>query len=555
MNRNRIPIIITKVSKLILVLLGFQLIGCYENVDNTEQTEVLIELPQIITDAELSGRFEEVGGLLIDSDFELVIGDNVFSKSNGEFYVSLEKVNKINQLIKINIDNEIVSLANIPLIANELHTITLNPLEKVASLTVSEGNLSIGSERMLFSFSGDDALAQGNSEVIINNLTDHLGYSGVIDNTTRVVLSHIQTVLVQSDNPTSSSPVTATVDVTNLPTTGNVGIFKFDEVIGNWKLVKAVETSMETIELPLFGMLSIAEYVPCVVYEGDVKGNDLSLVYQKIEVNNPSLTNGYAHYSTYGGKYLAFFEKEVESEITSLGCQSQSTTLLSIDSQDAKGQTMYFEDGDYGGMLVKPLVFDCNGDVGPSQYATLCKGENKVALQNETAQIVTTCENVDLSLQTLLDDGTRFSLPWDASIQDSIIYLPTCAGYDQGYTYMSIRGEDRVYPVFTIDKIDGNTILRSSDDNIQLILRGQEMRTYSEEEVGIIVNNQVFGDSEFYANCGTSTLGCGLDYCQVTHADEGWFRVSFGGRVWMQTVAPSAVAGNFYVSGNILIKE
>ncbi len=535
-----------------LILLTVHCTGCYENIDNTEEGEIEVELPQIVTDANLSGRLEAPDGTLLDVEFTLEIGADTYTGAHGEFYVTLEKVNKINQLITLHTSEGLVSLANIPLIPNELHTLTFNPLESVASLTTGSSSQTLSHEQVRLTFDGSKALDEEINTVTLYRLTDHLGYSGVVNNANRVVLNHLSTYLVEGDN--MQGQVSAQLEISDIATGRNIGLFRLDEAIGNWTFVTDLETANTSLDIPLLGLFSIAEYAPCVIFEGDILSNDLSLVYQKIEIANPSFATSYTHYTTYGGKYLAFLEQGGQSEMILNGCESVSTETLSIMAEDAKDRTITFEDDSYKSTLVKPLVFDCAGNLDSQQYATLCKGDSKVAMQNEEKNTITICPGDQLSIETLLDDGKVFSLPWDASIQDSIIYMPTCNGFDDGYAYLNIKGEYEVYPAFSLEQIDGNTVLTADDGSLQLILRDQGKKIYDVEEVGIILEDHNFGAAGFAVDCGTSPLGCGIDYCQVTHAGEGWFRVSFGGRVWMQTLSTS-VAGNYPISGNIVIKE
>lgn len=156
-----------------------------------------------------------------------------------------------------------------------------------------------------------------------------------------------------------------------------------------------------------------------------------------------------------------------------------------------------------------------------------------------------------------IKDGTSGpSFSWTTEIAAELSYLSNCQEHEDGYSFIKIRNDKKLYKAFSFDKEDGKTFLTAQDDALKLIVKGTDIGPYNVEELNIKIDDLNFGANGYAINCENSTQGCGIEEAFVSHYEEtndGWIRITFSGEAWMQTITPAA-AGNFPIEGIILCK-
>jgi len=136
-------------------------------------------------------------------------------------------------------------------------------------------------------------------------------------------------------------------------------------------------------------------------------------------------------------------------------------------------------------------------------------------------------------------------------------FLSNCQEYKEGYAYFKIEDETEVYQAFSYeyDSTTETTTLISEEGNIRMKFSGDMERSYNTEEVNVFIDDENFGKDGYFIKCENAAIGCGFTMFNVTHFEdnEGLLRVSFEGKLWMQTIQ-NPTAGNYMIEGVIVIK-
>ena len=133
--------------------------------------------------------------------------------------------------------------------------------------------------------------------------------------------------------------------------------------------------------------------------------------------------------------------------------------------------------------------------------------------------------------------------------------LSNCETFDAGYSYVTINGNTKIYEAFELSTTANQTILTSQDETFKLLVKGDSEGVYAGSDINLFIDDTDFGGVGYFIDCQTSTLGCGIDNLNITHYDadeEGIFRASFSGTVWILEESNETVAGNFPIEGVIV---
>ena len=134
--------------------------------------------------------------------------------------------------------------------------------------------------------------------------------------------------------------------------------------------------------------------------------------------------------------------------------------------------------------------------------------------------------------------------------------LTECEELAEGYSYIQIEDDVKVYDAFFLEEAGERTILKSENEKVKFIFKGNAPGMYEEDEVNVLIDDEDFG---YYIKCENSPVGCGITEFNVTHYETNGgngstVRVSFSGTLWMQTVSPP-VADFLDIKGVIIIKR
>lgn len=527
----------------------FCLTGCYENSDGTTTDTTETEFPKVTNDGFLIGTVVENGEII--SDYTLELNDQDYGVEK-QFYLELERANKLFQPISVYKGGELIAFAVTPILYNEVNLVEVEVFSRSESHQITQSLLSVElSQRLSLTIDGSDMANENVDQINIHLLDNSIGYSGNENNVKRFAINHLDAFILDAGDQSLNSILT----YTGYELTAHLGLFRFDRITSDWSLVREIDASQGTLPLETDGIYSIAEYIPAVIIAGELTHEGQQLGFAKIEIANGSLTSPYKHYSTGTGKYLAFVEQDADVEIAIQECDAQSIEQVTTMKEDRENVTIDFQDYEGSVYKVAAKVINCGTSQTSTTSASLINqdGESLIIPSNHEVTLAA-CSDHDYNLAVDLVDESQFSLPWSEDIDDPYIFLPNCAGVTDGYGYLMINGESKYYETFARDNtIADQIVLTSSGGEFQIRLRNNVIGHYETNEVNLVVNDVGFGQLGYAVDCGTSQLGCGLDYCQVTHLDSEWLRVSFAGEVWMQTLQ-ALNAGNYEVEGNILIK-
>ena len=146
---------------------------------------------------------------------------------------------------------------------------------------------------------------------------------------------------------------------------------------------------------------------------------------------------------------------------------------------------------------------------------------------------------------------------WSIHQIADITFLSDCDEYEDGFSYIKIKEDEKIYPAFNVQTEVMKTLLSEEQQRFSMDFLGTESRAYEKEEVRrIFINDIDFGDYGYQFDCN-STLDCGMEEFIVTHFDEepdGWVRITFKGRFFMGTIEP-ATAGYHPAEGVILTRR
>jgi len=264
--------------------------------------------------------------------------------------------------------------------------------------------------------------------------------------------------------------------------------------------------------------------------------------------------------ATENGKWIALLPESETIRMNLLNpCdESLQSETLDIDVNDLSGQNLIISDNNNYQKL-NITVLDCNGDTVSTPNLNVSSGNevnHYIFSENYSDKWIAVCDEFNIAAVDETSGESGPSLSWSTSIQDELDVLTHCGEYDQGYSVLKIREDEKIYPAFEL-RIEGErTVLQSPDGNVKFIFKGMEERMYDVNEVNVLIDDIDFGDKGYYIKCENSSYGCGIDNFNVTHYESegsGMVRVTFSGTLWMQTLTPS-VAGNFDVEGVIVIK-
>lgn len=551
----------------LLILLSFALlsVGCYKDIDQTPPPEIIIEVTEVLINTSISGSVVDLEGNFL-SGYDLKVNEEYNNVSTDYFLLRMEDLKKKGQTIHVLKDGAQIGIRTQLLVENDINHMEIMQHAPYKQKTISDNNTKMDIGKSLsVDFSSAKYEGGYNGDITVeyidiestNSLTP-VGYTSLSD----LVAVDSKGGFYLSLKTSSNDPVLAAKDSPIILKTSDLddevnSLFFFDQKEENWILVTEF-TSGDEIEIFGEGYYTFANYSNGVFVEGVVTKEGRPVSYQPMQWDLVSLSNQVC--ATEKGRWIALLpEKEsVEMNLLNPCDESLQTETLDIQVEDIKNQNLIIKDSDnYQSLDMR--IFGCDNQIITAPNLNINNGSEAlhyVFSDEYQDRWIAVCDEFEIAVfnETTGENGP--SLSWSTDINASLNALTDCNDFDEGYSYIKIREDEKIFSVFEIEEQGGKTILKSMDETVKFIFKGNQEGMYNVEDVNVFIDDSEFGEKGYYIKCENSALGCGINNFNVTHYEstgDGIMRASFSGTMWMQTISPS-VAGDFDIEGVIVIK-
>lgn len=553
-------------KKYLLPFLSILLIavGCYEDADNTPPPRIIIETTEVIINTSISGAVVDQNGDFLE-DYMLEVNDKINNIHSDYFFLELEDLKKKGQTIHVFKDNMKIGIHTHLLVENDINHMEILRHPAYQQKTITDINNELDYSKSLvadFSSVKWENGYEGNVNVDYvaiepsNKLTP-VGYNTVsdllaVDSRGGFYLSAYnedgENIIAQNDFPILLKTSDLDEDINSL--------FVFNEENEIWVLV-ADFTSGDEVEILGEGYYTFANYTPGVFVEGVVKKEETPVAYQPMSWYLTPQKNQIC--ATEKGNWIALLPEQESVEINLLNpChESVQTETLDVAMADINNQNLIVEESDNYQQL-NFTVIDCNEEVVAAPNLNLTNAGSSVQYvfsDDYPNRWIAVCDEFGIAAVNQAEGESGPELDWSTEIDGNLDVLTDCSAYNQGFSFIRIREDEKIYGAFEMEVIGEKTVLKSQDEKVKFIFRGNQEGMYNVDEVNVLIDDEDFGDKGYYIKCENSVYGCGIDDFNVTHfqSGNGTIRATFSGTLWMQTLSPS-VAGNFDVEGVIVIK-
>jgi len=537
------------------------LTSCYDDFDNST-TEVIEEKPRTIITTDINGK-AIAPGIEDYSRLRLEFNGQSVPLKDSLFYFNASGLNKEGQLFYLYLDDRLYGLASFPLIENAVNYIEIGPAGTWQTEVISAGQdaeltlnsdvlLSIGSERV--TAAGEPLSASATME--------YLGFSDSESRTTlpdsyldedgrreRLEATDLAFMcrLSNGDGEEAYSAFGGSHIIIRNPVQ-NSHLYK---VLGNGSLHR-LEPVDGRYSFDGNGFYIYATSVPAEMIESRMTYDNLPVPFARLELDGKPV------YTTQSGQWIAQLEEgAVANAVVRNPCGDTVQEWL-IDPSGFNRQTGLVLEEQNELAAVDIEVLGCQaGMIQPALILEHMEGDQLMVFREEPIKVAFLACDASFGIRGFdLENGSKGPLlEWRTALDDIIRYLSACASDDTGFSYISIDGIEKRYEPFEVREMDGETVLESQDGRVLFRFDGTDEGVVNEESVNLYINDPGFGAEGFSISCQNSPLGCGIDYFNVTHyEDSGWFRVSFAGRIWAQTLQP-AVASYYPIEGVIMRKR
>lgn len=557
-------------KKFHILLVTVFLAACHQDFETVIETTHSTEDPQIIITTQVTGRVTDVNDVTL-KDYTLDLGSNMLIQEQSYFLEEIDNTVKHGQYIDIVQNERSIGFANVLLLENDINMLDLRAFpEKQQSPISTNGENLINSESRIQvrNLEQEDGINHsGDFSIEFINLSDNrydwqLGNFGYDKSNALVSLKSIDRFFFEI-NDSGGNALFISNDTPSVYNYTNTieslsGLFYFNPEKTRWELVEKFTNA--PVQITETGFYMLAEYDSGIFVEGSLLLNGSPLSYQKHSWENPNTyTRGF---TSHDGKFLSVLPSS--SDILFNVIDPCDSAIRELDHQtiDINQEGIEFniqnEDGKF--FQLNTVVLGCDGEHRDESGIHLSYDTSNFiyAFNSSTIdQWLSVCTTTfDISTYNFDTDSFGPSHSWNTETEIPIQYISSCNDHVDGFSYLKIRQDKKVYPAFNFEKNGNSTTLESQDGAIKFILMGTQTGVYQPEELNIKIIDNNFGSNGYAVSCENSTQGCGIKDAYVSHYEEmsnGWIRITFEGEVWMQTIAPAA-AGNFSVSGTILCK-
>lgn len=537
--------------------------GCYENIDNTPEPEVVIQTSEVYVTTRLSGRVINQDDEII-SDYYLNINGTNQDVPSDYFLVELEEARKKGQTIRVNKDGNQIGLRTELLIENDINHLQIITHDVYNTAVKTQANATV----------------QINKELTVDftSATFESGYTGdvhleyiYID--PKIALTPVgydyESHLLAVDSKggfyitaSNDSGATLAIDPTSsvILKIGDLendvnGLFELNEETDIWELIGEVSADSE-IEISAKGYYTFAYFTKGVFVEGTITKDESAVAYQPMRWSHSGLQNEIC--ATENGRWIGLLpEKDVvEIELLNPCDESLQYEKITINNEDLDNQIVAITNTE-SYQYLNTTVIDCEGNA--LSNATLNITSNNIDnhfIFSEEGQNrwITVCNEFSIAAVDNDSQEQGTEIEWSPQLNETIDFLSTCPEYADGFSYLKIREDEQVYTAFSIETENNKTILSSENGEIKIIFKGDMTGQYQNKDVNIVINDSNFGVTGYFIQCENSEEGCGIQDFKVTHystEQNGQVRVEFYGNLWMQTLNPLN-AGTYPVKGVII---
>ncbi len=557
-------------QKLYFILLSSILfVSCYKDSDDSTEnvsigiTSITVEQTKILGEYPDKTIFD--GGPL-----QLVVGDETFEVFHSVFTVELNHVSKYSQPIYLYNDKELVSFTQSNLIENTVNYISFPIIDGFSTNPLQSSNPSINVNDQIKIQLPMDGIESPDGD--IENLTYSMHQSLDVSQMTSLASHGINRSghLLQLEisayfdiNITNENEVSINIRperTATLSTTGfiNQSLFYFDENVNRWVFIN--EISEADIKIASLGMYAIANYEEAVIYESQFVRENRPLAFQKVSIDNSFASSQIV--TTSNGKWVQVLSSDKITELTiNNPCGSTITNIeIEVGIEDLKASPIEINTISNDLFHVKTQIFSCGGELqlGGEFVIEDQTQERYYAFSEMNIDVwLSKCnENITLAGYNIDSAKKGVALPWSDDITKEIGFLSNCENFENGYSYVTINNEMKIYEPFNVSIDQERTVFKSQDNDFRFKIKGVTRGSYNEDEILIYINDTTFGNAGYNIECENSAFGCGVNECVITHfnaGDENWIRVHFKGDLWMRTISPE-LAAYYPVEGVILSK-
>ena len=542
-----------KISVLASMFL-LSLTACYEDYNTPIEEEVIVEEPEIYVDAGITGKVTNSNGegLL---DYTLEINGIKYPQEDPYFLFTIEDLKKKGQLIKIIKDQIFSGLAFSYLIENDINPVEVYLFPEIETRLASEP-ANINFENITI----DVAANSGASSIEVAHLGRDLPLqSGFMKSGERVLLQALGGVHIAFKDANATylnlDNINTTITTSFAKTQSTALFFLNDRGQWQWE----ADANFEDISLSKSGLYLFAEYKAGIFAEGSIIKEDAPIAYQDLIWQDERLEHSIK--TTVNGRFIDVVPSQADINIVVQNPCKNTITELEIATENEALQVppVAIQSDDDHMKLVSKIV-DCEGMLVEVPAIKITNGQNGDSFflfgEDQINNWVPVCgSNFQIAAYDIESQSSGPSLPWVTQANDDLDYLSECSDFVDGYSYIEINGESKIFDPFKVVIENGQTFLSSQDDNVRFRVQGDTEQRFEVEDINVYINDETIG-SGYFISCENSTLGCGLDDFVITHLDtqDGWVRASFSGEMWMQKLNPIR-AGYYPVSGQILIKQ
>jgi len=547
-----------KLSHIFLFITSFLLISCYDNIDNSTDREITAQ-PEIKISTEIAGLVKNTDGTILNN-YVIRVGSNSQNVTGSYFHMNLNGVNKYGQAIEVYQNELLIGFLHTNLVENDLNAIEIERFHVLESAVL---DLNVDNELEL-----DQSISitlpigsSDNSPIVEYGLVnmDKLLTSAYTQKhqllkpiNPKVFFIHQE--MVQLSQRTFDNPIQINIENGD----EDQSLFRFDIATGEWVEVTNLMNGQISIDMIYQGLFAIADRHFGITVSGTVSNAGAAKIsYQNLELTE----NGSQEYfqSTRKGNWVVVAKELTDYELNILNpCNNRiDDTSFSSEMTDLENLDLIVENGNYFSQAEGSMI-DCVGESIPLGVIQIYDESIITSVYTNTLEqnlVISVCtETFDISGFDLVTGNQGPSIPWD--INQSMDYLSTCHDHLNGYSFLKIRNDKKVYDAFLVSEVDGVVTLESEDGNLKLIIEGTNIGNYEDGEVNIKIEDESFGITGYAMSCENPDFECGITECQMSHYKTGedeWVRVIISGELWMQTINPPQ-AGFFEVKGSILTK-
>lgn len=523
----------------IYIILMLAMSGCYKDHDIKEE-ETHIEETAVYINTNIVGKVENHKGDLIDN-YKLKVGIDEYKIDKEFFNISLQGVRKKGQIIKAIKDDHTIGLSTMVIVENDYNKVIIDQLQ--------ESKMISGAGSFQIQLTEEITLSGNNKDTNI-----HLGYTKMEYDVAAygqygelLITTDAELIVIEG-----FSEEDYTIDHKNLR-----GRDLFESMEGQWKMI-IQNPDRESLQNLKAGDYLLAASSPATLIQGSVNSDDKKITYLSME--GRSAYHTYSTYSTLSGQYVMLTPKNNEARVSCNNICGEEIYTTSIEVADKFQQVNIdcngIEDQVYH---LQTTVLNCQGS--PAVNPIIILGQSEMTEEyifddgNVDHWLVGCQEDLMVSALDSQSHGSSPILKWDRSLKGDLGYLSSCDDHIDGYTYIQIDNEFKIYEPFVYTYENGKTMFSSEDGSVKFWILGNMKGLISAQDVNLYLDEKEIGGG-YFVSCQNTELGCGMDKFTITQYDEdqGYIRAIFEGSIWMKSFDPLK-ADFFDVKGCILIRQ